>query len=138
MSTAADLSSAQIGQIALHVEDINRATAFYRDVLGLPLLFAASKMAFFLCGEARLMLVVPEAEARRSKASLVYYAVDDIQATAETLRGRGLNFETDPELTHKTDDHELWQAFFYDSEGNLLALMSEVSGKPKTTGCDCP
>ena len=45
-----------IGQISIIVADLERATAFYRDVLGLPLLFTAPKLAFFDCGGVRLML----------------------------------------------------------------------------------
>ena len=32
----------QIGQIALHAEDLNRAVAFYRDTLGMRLLFSGA------------------------------------------------------------------------------------------------
>ena len=38
-----------IGQIAVPVKDINRAVSFYKDVLGLPLLFNTDTMAFFDC-----------------------------------------------------------------------------------------
>ncbi|MEO8725015.1 MAG: VOC family protein [Acidobacteriaceae bacterium] len=36
-----------IGQIAIPVNDIDRATAFYRDILGLRMLFAAGPLSFF-------------------------------------------------------------------------------------------
>ena len=49
-----------IGQISINVHDLDRATAFYRDTLGLPLLFSAGGMAFFACGGVRLMLARPE------------------------------------------------------------------------------
>src|SRR5258708_11670291 len=49
-------SCMNIGQISIIVADLERATAFYRDVLGLPLLFTAPKLAFFDCGGVRLML----------------------------------------------------------------------------------
>lgn len=59
-ATAANPGITRIGQIAINVQDVERATAFYRDVLGLPLLFTAGQLAFFDCGGVRLMLSYPE------------------------------------------------------------------------------
>jgi len=57
MSAApANLGIQNIGQICINVQDLQRATAFYRDVLGLPLLFTVPNLAFFDCGGVRLML----------------------------------------------------------------------------------
>ena len=50
----------RIGQISINVHDLDRAIAFYRDKLGLPLLFTGGKLAFFDCGGVRLMLSPPE------------------------------------------------------------------------------
>ena len=50
----------RIGQIAINAHDVARATAFYRDTLELPFLFAAGKLSFFDCGGVRLMLTEPE------------------------------------------------------------------------------
>jgi Glyoxalase/Bleomycin resistance protein/Dioxygenase superfamily len=43
-------------QLAITVQDIARATKFYRDVLGLRLLMEGPNMAFFDCGGVRLYL----------------------------------------------------------------------------------
>ena len=45
-----------IGQIAVPIEAQKRAVAFYRDVLGLPFLFAVMNLAFFDCAGTRLLL----------------------------------------------------------------------------------
>ena len=45
-----------LGQISIIAHDLPRATAFYRDVLGLPLLFTAGVLAFFDCCGVRLFL----------------------------------------------------------------------------------
>jgi methylmalonyl-CoA/ethylmalonyl-CoA epimerase len=37
----------------------------------------------------------------------------------------GVDFVREPHLLAKMPDHELWMAFFHDSEGNLMALMCE-------------
>ena len=118
----------RIGQIALHADDLNRAVAFYRDTLGMRLLFQAPPgLAFFDCGGIRLMLdAVKEKDTPERLSSLIYYKVADLNATYETLVSRGVNFNSKPHLIAKMPDHELWMAFFRDSEQNLVGLMSEV------------
>jgi methylmalonyl-CoA/ethylmalonyl-CoA epimerase len=114
-----------IGQVALTVKDVQRALAFYRDVLGLPFLFEAGNMAFFDCGGVRLMLTMAE-NPGATYGSILYYKTPDIHATSEALTARGVTFESPAHLIAKMPDHDLWMAFFKDSEGNLLGLMSEV------------
>ena len=117
----------RIGQIAVVARDVGRATAFYRDVLGMRLLFEAPpKMSFFDCGGVRLMISLPEGEGVDRASSILYYKVDDIQTVHRTLSDRGVAFMTPPHMVAKLPDHELWLADFRDSEGNILALMSEV------------
>jgi len=114
-----------VGQVSIAVKDVERARNFYRDTLGLRFLFEFPGMAFFDCGGVRLYLAVantPELD----RTSIVYYRVSDIQATAAALEARGVTFLQPPARVHEDVRHELWLAFFQDSEGNTLALMSEV------------
>ncbi len=124
---AAGFGLDRIGQIAIVVHDVDRAVAYYRDVLGMRFLFSAGPtLAFFDCGGVRLMLG-PASEPRFDHpASILYYRVDDIQAAFATLKGRGALVEREPGLTANLGTHELWIGFLRDPEGNLLALMSEV------------
>jgi methylmalonyl-CoA/ethylmalonyl-CoA epimerase len=123
---ASDLSSATIGQLAVRVQDLDRAVGFYRDVLGLPLLFQAPPgLAFFKAGGVRLMLSKPEKPAFDHPGAIVYYTVADITATHQTLADRGVSFMETPRVIHRTPASELWMAFFEDSEGNPIGLMSE-------------
>ncbi len=116
----------RIGQIAVNVKDLDRATAFYRDVLGMRPLFQVPKLAFFDCGGIRLMLSLPEKPEFDHPGSILYYKVDDIKAAHAALRVRGARFEGEPHVVAQLPAHDLWMAFCRDSEGNLLALMSEV------------
>ena len=114
----------RIGQIAIPVEDVDRAAAFYADVLGLRLLFRAPPgLVFFDCGGVRLMLSRPEGA---PAAGVVYYAVADLPAAHAALVARGADFVQPPHRIARLPDHDLWMAFLRDSEGNLLGLMSEV------------
>lgn len=120
-----DLRDATLGQIAVRVQDVARATAFYRDALGLPLLFEFPGLAFFDCGGVRLMLARAEKSELDHPASILYYRVADIEASCATLESRGVEFVERPRAIHRFPDHELWMAFFLDSEGNHAALMAE-------------
>jgi catechol 2,3-dioxygenase-like lactoylglutathione lyase family enzyme len=125
-SPTASFGLTQIGQIAVPVRDIERAIAFYRDVLGMRFLFKAPPgLGFFDCAGVRLMLDAP-AKAQAGQGSVIYYKVPDLHAAFETLTARGVTFEAKPHLIAKLPDHELWMAFFRDPDANLLALMSEV------------
>jgi catechol 2,3-dioxygenase-like lactoylglutathione lyase family enzyme len=95
----------RIHQVSIRISDIERAVRFYRDTLGLTLLFQAPpQLAFFDCGGVRLMLAPAEPEFDH-QGTVLYFAVEDMVA--------------------KLPDREVWLADFLDSEGNVLALMSE-------------
>ncbi len=126
MATTGDLHLGPIGQIAVNARDLERAIGFYRDILGMTLLFQVPNMAFFDCGGVRLMIGLPSEPAFDHAASVIYYRVDDIRAAHRTLAGRGVEFSTPPHLVARLPDHELWLAFFNDTEGNVLALMAEL------------
>ena len=119
-----------IGQIAVTVSDIDRAVAFYQDVLGLPLLFRFPGLAFFDCGGVRLMLSKPE-KAELAGTSIIYYRVPSIQDAASVIEGRGVTLLHQPSVAHRDERHELWLAFLLDSEGNHVGLMQEV---PRAAG----
>ncbi len=122
------LETARIGQIAVNVKDIDRAVAFYRDSLGLRFLFTAPpNMGFFDCGGVRLMLGVPTEPRFEHPSSILYFQVDDIQAAHAAMAAKGVTFEREPALVAKLEKADLWLAFFQDGEGNVMALMSEVT-----------
>ncbi len=124
-ATAAPFELSTIGQIGITVRDAEKAAAFYRDALGLKLLFQMPGMAFFDCGGIRLMLSVSEKPAE-TYSSVLYFRVPEIGAAWAALRERGVEPEREPHLIARMPDHELWMAFFRDPDRNLLALMSEV------------
>lgn len=123
--TADGFGLSAIGQISIAVKDVERAVAFYRDVLGMKFLFQFPGMGFFDCGGVRLYLALPE-KPEFAGTSILYYRVPDIREAAKTLEARGVTFAEPPHLVHQDARHELWLGFFKDSEGNPTALMSEV------------
>src|SRR2546427_8041046 len=116
----------RIGQISMTARDLDRAIGFYRDALGLTFLFRAPpQLAFFDCDGVRLLLDVPQDKAFDHPGSVLYFAVEDIREMHEALLSRGVKFRQDPHLIARLPDREVWMAFFDDTEGNTLALMSE-------------
>jgi len=128
------LQLGKLGQIHMRATDLARAVRFYRDTLRVPFLFEVPKMAFFDLAGVRLMLGEPEAPEHDHPGSVLYFDVADIEDAHRELAGRGVSFEGPPALIARMPDHELWMAFFRDSEANLLALMSEVREGPKPRG----
>ena len=113
----------RIGQIAINAYDVDRATAFYRDVLGIKHLFSAPpKLSFFDIGGLWLMLAPPDTKELDHPSSLLYFDTDDILAEHARMEGLGVQFITKPHAVHRDQGRELWLADFRDSEGNTLVL----------------
>lgn len=114
----------QLRQVSQRAVVLDRAVAFYRDVLGLELLatFDPPGLAFFDLGGTRLLLE------GGAPTSVLYLATDDVVAAVEALERRGVDIVEHPQMVHRDDagdfgpaGHEEWMAFFVDSEGNTLA-----------------
>lgn len=116
----------RIGQIHISVEDLDRSVHFYRDILGMRLLFEVPEqsMAFLDCGGVRLYLGKPEAPEFRS-SPLIYYAVGDLTAACEAIESSGLSIAEPPHVVHRDERHELWMAGLLDPDGHHVCLMSE-------------
>lgn len=114
-----------IMQILVPVTDVDRAAAFYRDVLGLPLLFRYPGNAFFDAHGVRLYLATPSEPGYTGPVTL-YFRVDDVGATFERLVARGAAVREEPEIAHRDAAYDLWLAFVSDPDGNNVGLMREA------------
>jgi predicted enzyme related to lactoylglutathione lyase len=119
-------SLTQIGQISVNAADIPRAVAFYRDTLSMKFLFQASQMAFFDCNGIRLMISLPEKPEFNHPGSVIYYKVGDIKQVYEAFLERGVSFISEPHMVANMGSFDIWMAFFKDTEGNTLAITSDV------------
>jgi catechol 2,3-dioxygenase-like lactoylglutathione lyase family enzyme len=116
----------EIGQIAITVSDVAKATEFYRDVLGLTFLFPAGpNLAFLAAGNVRIMLTTPQGHGEVGKNSVLYFKVTELVGAHAEIVARGAMNERDPQLAAKMPDHELWIGFVRDPDGNLVGLMEE-------------
>jgi methylmalonyl-CoA/ethylmalonyl-CoA epimerase len=113
-----------IVQIAIPVRNIDRATAFYRDVLGLRMLMNGPNMAFFDCGGVRLYLASgPGTESHGAPA--IYFRTGDIDKQFQELKKNNVHIHQEPHVIANLPAQELWLMWFRDSEENLLAIMEE-------------
>jgi methylmalonyl-CoA/ethylmalonyl-CoA epimerase len=123
-----NLANAKVAQLLIPVEDLDKGVAFYRDVLGIPFLFAAPpQMAFFNCSGVRLLVGVMPPGQKAQRGSAVYFQVPDIRAVYGELKEKGVSFAAQPHVVNRTAKTELWLAEFLDPDGNQLALMSEAA-----------
>jgi methylmalonyl-CoA/ethylmalonyl-CoA epimerase len=116
----------RIGQIALAVKDVDRAEAFYRDVLGLRRLYRFGDLTFFDCCGVRLLIEKATHAEGADHASPIYFTCADIALGVRELEQRGIAFTSRPHLIAAMEDHDLWMAFFEDPDGHILALMQEA------------
>lgn len=126
MSEPQPFGLSRIGQIAVTVHDLGRATAFYRDTLGMKLLFAVPNLAFFDAGGIRLMLGVPEDAVQDHPGSILYFDVPDVRDSYAALKERGVEFVDEPHFVAPMPNGDLWMTFFKDVDDNTLAIMSEL------------
>jgi predicted enzyme related to lactoylglutathione lyase len=125
-----NLADATVTQLLIPIDDFERGVAFYRDVLGLPLLLAAPpQMAFFQCGAVRLLVGVTPVGQKVQRGSQIYFGVKDIQSIYSSLKSQGVQFKAPPHVVNRSATSEVWLAEFVDLDGNQLALMSEVPVK---------
>jgi len=118
-------------QVALRATDLDRAAAFYTELLGVAPTgrFEPPGLLFFDLDGTRLLLE------GAAPASMLYLEVPDVRRAVETLRDR-TEVVTEPHEIFTHEDDTLgpagtteWQAFVLDSEGNTLGLVGfEPSG----------
>jgi methylmalonyl-CoA/ethylmalonyl-CoA epimerase len=116
----------KVGQIGVPVKNLENAIAFYKEILDLPLLFNTDRLAFFECNGMRLFLSLPESEEFAHPSSVIYFQVQDIHASYEELKGKGVSFMDEPHIVGTMGNIEIWMAFFKDTEDNTHAIMCEV------------
>jgi methylmalonyl-CoA/ethylmalonyl-CoA epimerase len=117
-----------LAQVAVTFHDVPRAVAWYRDVLGLPLVFETNGMAFFAMGDVRLMMTAPEKPEYDHPASVLYFKVANIDEAYAALESRGAVFEDRPHLIGKMGSIEIWMCFLRDPERHIVGITEERAG----------
>ena len=112
------------------VRDLDKAKKFYGETLALkPLPSDEKEVLNFKVGHGTL-LVYRSQFAGTNKATSVTWPVDDVEAIAKTLKGKGVAFEhyDMPGMTLKGDVHvagKMKAAWFKDPDGNIHGLVND-------------
>ena len=117
------MSLSKLAQVALSTRDLPKAVAFYRDVLGLKLMFEVSGMAFFDMGGTRLMIGAAHHTGPLQNNTYLYFDAGDWTETEAALIKRGLKFDREAEVVQRAEGKEHALRFFKDPDGNALAIM---------------
>ena len=126
------VSLSRIKQIAIPVDSIDKAKAFYRDTLGMKHLFdAPPALSFFDCGGIRLMLAGPEGQGKDGphQHPVLFYDVSDIKSVYAKIKASGAETLEEPHVIARMNGREVWIAAVSDGQGNSVSLMSEVAEK---------
>src|SRR2546422_1606966 len=107
--------------IVWYSEDLDRARAFYRDVLGLPLLLDEGHVIHFDAGTVRLAIHrCPPGESREAPEGFLVFGVDDLAVAYEELTKRGAVFLGAPAQRPYGR-----VAYLHDPEGHEIGLLEE-------------
>ena len=120
----------RIKQIGVPVDDVDKAKAFYKDVLGMQHLFDAPPgLSFFDCGGVRLMLCGPAAQGKdgATQHAVLFYDVSDIKKTYAVIKAAGAPSLAEPHIIARMNGREVWVAELGDGHGNHVSLISEVA-----------
>ncbi len=106
-----------VQDVYYEVQDMKRAVAFYRDLLGLRVTEESEHWSAFNVGGLRVGLDSTEGKPTPKRAILTL-KTNDIRADAKRLRDKGIRF------VGEIGDYD-WGSVvtFEDSEGNFLKLM---------------
>jgi catechol 2,3-dioxygenase-like lactoylglutathione lyase family enzyme len=105
----------------LGVRDLSQAVAFYKDKLGLKVIFQEPALALLQCGTVMLGLNSRHArpDAPVAGATEVSFGVENLRATHKALSEKGVVFQGEPRQVTPTD----WAVHFRDVDGHLLSLF---------------
>jgi predicted enzyme related to lactoylglutathione lyase len=113
-------------------KDLERARRFYEGKVGLKPKDVSADGVFYEFAGGTACFLYPTAGAGTSKASQAFWDVDDVESVMRELEQRGVKFEDYDMPGMKTVNHIFEgggakAAWFKDSEGNIMALVQEIT-----------
>jgi catechol 2,3-dioxygenase-like lactoylglutathione lyase family enzyme len=109
--------------ITVLVTDLQRSTAFYRNMLGFFEIDSGGGSSVLASGDTRLVLrAVHELGPATGRLIYLNLEVGDVDAVHEELRGKGVQFVHGPRAVNRGDRLELWAASFHDPDGHNIAV----------------
>lgn len=119
------------------VDDSRKASAFYRDVLGLQINTAEGMEKYGVLElhipGANSVIIYPKPDHQPATFTVLNFPVDDIDAAVEELSAKGVQFEHYDDETYNMDEKHIARstgpepdiAWFKDPAGNILSVLQE-------------
>jgi len=123
------MAQLKVSHVMLGVQSCKRSVPFYRDLLGLTLQFENEGFAFFNGGGVTFAISEGLAQAypNRVGATEIVFGVDDVRATYEDLRAKGVQFINEP----RPVTGPMFGANFKDPDGHGLSIFGPEGKKPE-------
>ena len=116
----------KLSHVILRVSDMESATAFWSDLVGLQLARSGEEFAFLSVGDSQLVLNHPEHFESQTSDTEVVLEVDEIRAVYEEMRRRGVPFAVDLRPVTSDGVRTLLAAHFRDPDGHLASVTGWV------------
>jgi len=111
---------AQVGVVSAAPDQL---IAFYRDVLGFPVLFEANGMTFLQAGATSLMIGAGDGSQGVAKDVVLYFEPNDWSAAEAKIEAAGVKFEHDAIVVQRAEKREHVLRPFRDPEGRPVYLL---------------
>jgi lactoylglutathione lyase len=133
MATPTKLALSTISYVILHVRNVEKATTFYRDVLGLKVKIEDGAWVELDTGKTVLALHGDDDAAFPAEPkgpTCVVFGVEDIHGTYEHLKKAGVTFDEPPKKVCDAGPGQIGMgADFKDLDGNTLSIFATVKEK---------
>ena len=104
----------------IYTQELERSTAFYIEILELPLVLEQANCNVFRVSDNGFLGVCSRPEAPKPDGVIVTFVTDDVDGWYEKLKQRGVEFEKTPQNNKK---YEIYHCFFRDPDGYLLEIQ---------------
>jgi catechol 2,3-dioxygenase-like lactoylglutathione lyase family enzyme len=111
------------------VDDLERATAFYKETLGVEVVDVGPGLAALRATNGYSVLMYEKDGHEPAAHTILNFPVDDVESTVESLRAAGVEFEQYDEEHLKTDEKGIARgegptiAWFRDPAGNIVSVI---------------
>jgi catechol 2,3-dioxygenase-like lactoylglutathione lyase family enzyme len=121
-----------LSSVILRVTDIDRALAFWRDRVGLPVHAAGGPFAVLGAGPVAIVLnrvdrAGPDPADGLLALTEVVLEVPDVRTAHAEMAARGVPFRTAPRAVTRQGERELWACDFRDPDGHLASITGWVA-----------
>lgn len=112
-----------VGQVGIVSANAPKLIAFYRDVLGFPVLFEANGMTFMAAGATSLMIGAGDGSLGVAKDVVIYFEPTDWSAAEAKIESAGVKFEREAMVLQRAEKREHALRPFRDPEGRPVYLL---------------